>query len=142
MDSKAFDIALLKVKQELTAYELFISEKNNERLKILDFIAQQEQAQKSIETKINESGFIAPSFIFFNRQFNYEDKQKQLKRVTVLENELFAVKKEYLKIKEKQNKLLEMKDLKEKEIAKLITLKEEREAFNDFAAKKALDNRR
>lgn len=134
-----YDLALIKVKQELTAFEMFLKEKNNKKKELLKIFEDEEKLKKEFEKEMEEKKVISPSITYLNRLLSFDEKEKILRRIREIEQEILALKREYSRIKQRNDKIIEQKEKKEIEIKRMKTKKEMKLIQNDYVSKRFLE---
>ncbi|MCK2000013.1 hypothetical protein MZM54_01270 [[Brevibacterium] frigoritolerans] len=134
-----YDLALIKVQQEQTTLELLLKEKNNKKRELEKILEREEEIKEMIRGQMEVEKTISPSFIHLNRQIDHTEKQRIFSLISRIESEVLTLKREYLRIKTRKEKIVEQKEIKENELEKMKTKKEIKQIQNDYIAKSFLN---
>ncbi|MGF7535617.1 hypothetical protein AAGG74_18345 [Bacillus mexicanus] len=133
-----YELALIRVKQELTSLELVLKEKNANKKALENILLSQEKIKKELEKEMKEKKEISPSISYFNRMMDYNESQNILSKINKIDYEILAFKKEYMRIKQRKEKIIEQKEKKENEVIEMKTKKEIKSIQNDYISKRYL----
>lgn len=141
MKKDVYELALFKIKQEETAVELMLKEKNMNKRKLEEILEKEIENFKKARQVMEEEKTISPSIILLSKQMSEEERQRINAGIRRLESEMLALRKEYLRIKTKKEKVMEEKERKGKEEETANTLKENQQIYSDYMAKKVMEDR-
>lgn len=134
-----YELSLLKVQQEQTKLELILREKNLRKKELEKILQVEDELKERVKRILREEREISPSFILLNKQIHYSDKQRIQSHISAIEREVFTLKKEYLRIKNRRDKIIEQKEKKDIEVKELKASKEFKLIQSDFISKKFLE---
>lgn len=139
MKKNVYELALIKVEQELTIIELVLKEKNHKKKELENILISEENVRKILEKEMEERREISPSVTYFNRLMDFRERQKILSNINKIDSEILAFKKEYLRIKQRKEKIIEQKEKKEKDLKEMKAKKEMKNIQSDYISKRYLE---
>ena len=120
----AYQLYSLKLKQEENEMKNFIKKRNEERNRLLEELANEEEKIANFYKEIAETKRISNQLIFLSKTFNEQEKEKKMKQIQQIEYELKTIKNDYLRLKNKREEL-EEKSLEKRNQMKLVKEKKE-----------------
>lgn len=139
MKKNIYDLALIKVQREETKLEMMLKEKYNKILKLEEYLKREDEFRELVKKEMEEEKSISPSIIYMNRQIDYSEKQRVLAQIQKIEYEIKILKKEYLRIKNRREKIVEEKEKKEKHNEEMNNKKEYIQIQNDMISKRYIE---
>jgi hypothetical protein len=127
----AFELSALKLTGEENELKNYIKRRNEEKKELESMIQEDEKKVEAYYKGIAPGKKVTQNIIMMYKTIDEKEKEKNLEKIKKLEDEIRMVRNEYLKVKNKKEKLLDISKEKRKEREKALEEKEFKRTLED-----------